>query len=958
MNDTIRVQGAREHNLKNVSLDIPKNSLVVFTGVSGSGKSSMAFDTIYAEGQRRYVESLSSYARQFLGILGKPDADYIEGLSPAISIDQKSVSHNRRSTVGTTTEIYDYLRLLFARIGHPFCPNCGTEITKLTTDEIVQKILDQIVAYASTHKLRPFRAYITSPVVRERKGEFAGLFDNLRAKGYEKAIVDNREVSLTDDLGLIKTNKHSVDPIIDSMAVSYKQAKDKDFQSGMRSRLFNSIEQATNLSGGLVYLRMDDEAILFSENFSCPNCNIALPEIEPRMFSFNSPQGACEHCKGLGTVIKINPKVVFNGSLTIGEGGILPYKNILDKDTWFSRLLNTFFEENDIDTSSPIENLSDEKKQLILYGSDKTFAVHGTNRQGRPTTIYEKYMGLIPDLEQKHAESDSDFMRREIEKFMNEEECEVCEGKRLRQEVLHIRINNKNIDDVCSLPITAAQDFLNEAVESVSDYEKEISRVIYQEIKERLQFLINVGLSYLTLNRGSRTLSGGESQRIRLASQIGSGLSGVIYVLDEPSIGLHPRDVTALVNSLKRLRDLGNTIIVVEHDTETILNADYIVDFGPKAGKFGGEVIFKGSLEEFRKSGTLTAQYLFRERELERKKTESKAYGNLILKGASQYNLKNVDATFPLGKMIGVTGVSGSGKSTLIIETLYKGLLYNLEGKYEGTLGEYKQLDGYQYIDKIYLVDQSPIGRTPRSNPATYIGAFDHIRDIFAQSADAKMKGYSKGRFSFNVKGGRCEKCAGGGSIKVEMQFLPDMYVTCDVCGGKRYNSETLDVRFKDKNIYDVLSMTVDEALTFFSAHRQLAHKLQSLKDIGLSYIELGRAAPTLSGGEAQRVKLAHELTKRDTGRTLYILDEPTTGLHMYDIDKLLQALYMLVQKGNTVLIIEHNLDVIRNMDYIIDLGPDGGNNGGQIVATGSPEDVMKIKHSYTGQYLRKIEEI
>ncbi|KXK11875.1 MAG: UvrABC system protein A [Microgenomates bacterium OLB23] len=955
MNDSIKIQGAREHNLKNVSLEIPKNSMVVFTGVSGSGKSSMAFDTIYAEGQRRYVESLSSYARQFLGILGKPDADYIEGLSPAISIDQKSVSHNRRSTVGTTTEIYDYLRLLYARVGHPFCPQCGHEITKLTTDEMVTKILSQVIAYAAAHKTRPFRAYITSPVVRERKGEFAGLFDNLRAKGYEKAIVDNREVSLDDDIGLIKTNKHSIDAIIDSFAGTYKQVTDDIFQSSMRSRLFNSVEQAANLSNGLVYLRIEDETHLFSENYSCPNCNIALPEIEPRMFSFNSPQGACEHCKGLGTVIKINPRVVFNDNLTIGEGGILPYKNILDKETWFSRLLSTFFEAHEISTTTPIGELSQEKKDAILYGSETTFAVHGTNRQGRPTTIYERFQGVVHDLQQKHSESESDFVRREIEKFMNEEQCEVCKGQRLREEVLHIKIQGKNIVELCDMPITMAQEFLAESVGSMNAYEKEISRVIYQEIKDRLQFLINVGLSYLTLSRGSRTLSGGESQRIRLASQIGSGLSGVIYVLDEPSIGLHPRDVSALVTSLKRLKDLGNTIIVVEHDTETILNADHIVDFGPKAGKFGGNIVFQGTLDEFKNSGTLTSQYLFREKELEKKKVPTHTYGSLVLKKASQYNLKNVDVTIPLSKLVGITGVSGSGKSTLIIETLYKALQYNIEGKYDGVLGAHDMLDGYQYIDKVYLVDQSPIGRTPRSNPATYIGAFDHIRDIFAQSSDAKMKGYSKGRFSFNVKGGRCEKCAGGGSIKVEMQFLPDMYVTCDVCGGKRYNSETLDVHFKDKSIYDVLSMTVDEALTFFAAHRQLVHKLQSLKDIGLSYVELGRPAPTLSGGEAQRVKLAHELTKRDTGRTLYILDEPTTGLHMYDINKLLQALYLLVKKGNTVIVIEHNLDVIANMDYIIDLGPEGGNKGGSIVATGTPEEIMSVKNSYTGQYLKKL---
>lgn len=958
MIDKIHVQGAKEHNLKNVSLDIPKNSLVVFTGVSGSGKSSMAFDTIYAEGQRRYVESLSSYARQFLGILGKPDADYIEGLSPAISIDQKSVSHNRRSTVGTTTEIYDYLRLLFARVGHPFCPNCGREITKLSIDEMVQKMMDQMLAYVAGHKIRPFRAYITSPIVRERKGEFAGLFDNLRRKGYERAIIDGKEISLDEDMGLIKTNKHSIDTIIDSIAISYSQIKDDIFQSSMRSRLFNSIEQAVNLSNGLVYLRMENEAYLFSENFSCPHCNIALPEIEPRMFSFNSPLGACENCKGLGTVIKINPRVVFNPNLSIGEGGILPYKNILEKDTWFSRLLATFFEANNIDTSLPTANLSQEKRDFILYGSDQTFAVHGNNRQGRPTTIYERFQGVIPDLEQKHRETESEFMRRDIEKYMNEEVCEVCEGRRLRQEVLHIKIHGKNIYELCDMPITAAQAFLAESHGQFSAYEREVSRVLYQEIKERLQFLINVGLAYLTLNRASRSLSGGESQRIRLASQIGSGLSGVIYVLDEPSIGLHPRDVSALVNSLKRLRDLGNTIIVVEHDTETILNADHIIDFGPKAGKFGGEIIFQGTLEKLRTARTLTAQYLFREKQLDRKATTSSSYGNLVLKGCRQFNLKNIAVTFPLGKLIGVTGVSGSGKSTLIIETLYRALQYNIEGKYEGALGTYDTLDGYQYIDKVYLVDQSPIGRTPRSNPATYIGAFDHIRDIFAQSADAKMKGYAKGRFSFNVKGGRCEKCAGGGSIKVEMQFLPDMYVTCDVCAGKRYNSETLDVRFKDKNIFDVLSMTVDESLAFFSAHRQLAHKLQSLKDIGLSYIELGRPAPTLSGGEAQRVKLAYELAKRDTGRTLYILDEPTTGLHMYDINKLLNALYLLVRKGNTVIVIEHNLDVINNVDYVIDLGPEGGDKGGEVVATGSQADIIRVTHSYTGQYLKKLESV
>ncbi len=961
MTDHIHVQGAKEHNLKNVSLDIPKNKMVVFTGVSGSGKSSMAFDTIYAEGQRRYVESLSSYARQFLGILGKPDAEYIEGLSPAISIDQKSVSHNRRSTVGTTTEIYDYLRLLYARVGHPFCPQCGREITKLSIDEMASKILEQVQEYAKGHKTSPFKALVTSPVIIEKKGEFAGLFDNLRSKGYEKAIIDDRELSLDDDIGLIKTNKHSVDAIIDTITATYKQLNDVEesgFLSNLKSRIFMAVEQAVKLSGGLVYLRLKDEIHLYSEKFSCPNCNIALAEIEPRMFSFNSPMGACENCKGLGTVIKINPRVIFNPNLSIAEGGILPYKNVMERDTWFSRLLAAFFQDHDIDPREPISELSDNQRDSILYGSEKTYSVHGTNRQGNPTTIYERFVGVIPDLEQKHAETESEFIRRDIERYMNEEKCEACDGRRLRPEILHIRINNKNIFEACDLPINVMQEFLAESMGSFSEYEKQVSRVIFQEIKERLQFLVNVGLSYLTLNRASRSLSGGESQRIRLASQIGSGLSGVIYVLDEPSIGLHPRDVTALVTSLKRLRDLGNTIIVVEHDTETILNADYIVDFGKFAGRFGGDIVFQGTLDELRKAKTLTSDYLFREKELDKKKTPATTYGNLVIKGCNQFNLKNINVTFPLGQLIGVTGVSGSGKSTLIIETLYKALQYQIDGKYEGILGEHKSLDGYQYIDKVYLVDQSPIGRTPRSNPATYIGAFDHIREIFAQSADAKMKGYSKGRFSFNVKGGRCEKCAGGGSIKVEMQFLPDMYVTCDVCNGQRYNSETLDVRFKEKNIFEVLSMTVDEALEFFSAHRQLAHKLASLKEIGLSYIELGRPAPTLSGGEAQRVKLAHELSRRDTGKTLYILDEPTTGLHMYDINKLLNALYLLVEKGNTVIVIEHNLDVIQNVDHVIDLGPEGGDKGGQLLVTGTPEEVMNSKTSYTGTYLKKLHEL
>lgn len=957
MTNKIIVKGAKEHNLKNVNVSIPKDKFVVFTGISGSGKSSMAFDTIYSEGQRKYVESLSSYARQFLGVLKKPDADMIEGLSPAISIDQKSVSHNRRSTVGTTTEIYDYLRLLFAKVGHPFCPNGHGEISRLSVDEITTKMLDFIKTYSRENKTKPFTIDIASPIVREKKGEFKGLFDNLRAKGYENIIVDDRKVTVDEDLGLIKTNKHSISAIIDSLTMSAKQMKNDVFVSNLRSRLFTAIEQAVNLSDGLVYLHTSiEDKHLFSEKFSCPVCNISLPEIEPRMFSFNSPIGACETCKGLGTVIRINPDRVLNERLTINEGGIEPYGKVFKNDTWFSRLFKVFLDDNNIDSNVPIGTFSKDQKEILLNGSNKIYEVSGTNRHGKDTTINESYPGLISELERKHSETDSDYVRREVEKYMNEKVCESCEGKRLNDEVLNIKIQDKSIFDVCDMSIHDSKEFIETAEKKLSQYEKDISELILQEVKSRLSFLLNVGLGYLTLNRASRTLSGGESQRIRLASQIGSGLSGVIYVLDEPSIGLHPRDVTSLVTSLKNLQKVGNTIIVVEHDPETIVNADHIVDFGEKAGTHGGKVVYEGSYKDFEGASTITSDYLFGRKKIEKKReSQAASAGKVTIKGCKQFNLKNVTASFPLGKLIGVTGVSGSGKSTLVVETLYKAMQYYLNGKYEGIMGEFSHLDGYQYLDNVYLVDQSPIGRTPRSNPATYVKAFDYIRDIFAKTPDSKLKGYKKSRFSFNVKGGRCEKCAGAGSIKVEMQFLPDVYVTCDVCEGHRYNSETLDVKYKGKTIYDVLSMTIEEAYDFFGSYSHLTRKLQALKNIGLDYLELGRPAPTLSGGEAQRVKLADELSRRTSGRIMYILDEPTTGLHLYDINKLLQALYKLVEQGNTVVVIEHNLDVIKNCDYVIDLGPEGGEKGGQILYEGTPEELAKSGKSHTGEYLKKM---
>lgn len=959
MENKIVIKGAREHNLKNIDLEIPKNKLVVFTGVSGSGKSSLAFDTIYAEGQRRYLESLSSYARQFLGMINKPDVDLIEGLSPAISIDQKFVSHNPRSTVGTITEIYDYLRLLFARIGKPYCPNCQIEISRLSAEEIVNNIFSIIERQFEQDPFKPVKFLITSPVVRQRKGEFLGLFENLKAKGYQEVIIDSKKYSLNKEIFLLKTNKHTIEVIIDKFSLNQKNFKDKSFKNNFRSRLFNDVEQSLTLSGGLVNFvnEADKTSRLFSEKLSCPQCHFSLPEIEPRIFSFNSPLGACSKCKGIGFLTQIDPELILNKNLTINEGGILPFSRIFYHITWFSRLFKTFLEDVGIDPNIPIKEIPKDKLNLLLYGNNKIYRVEGTNRFGRETAIWEKFIGIIPELERRYYEADSDYTRKEIEKFMKEEVCSQCQGKRLKPEVLSIKIEQKNIFELSEFTIKALLNFFDQFEKKISSYELEITKLIFSEIKNRLIFLNNVGLSYLTLNRSAKSLSGGESQRIRLASQIGSGLSGVIYVLDEPSIGLHPKDVAALIKTLKNLRDLGNTVIVVEHDPETIISGDYIIDFGPLAGKKGGKIVFQGTVNQLKSAkNSLTQKYLFeknRENSLSFKRS-LRRNGVLIISGCRQHNLKNITVEFPLGNLIGITGVSGSGKSTLITETLYPALRYYLDRKYKGLIGKFDQLKNYQYLDRVYLVDQSSIGKTPRSNPATYIGVFDDIRHLFAQTNDAKVRGYQKGRFSFNVKGGRCEKCQGAGTIKIEMQFLPDVYVKCDLCGGKRYNSETLEVHYKDKNISDILNLTVDEALDFFKNHPLIYHKLKTLQDVGLGYIQLGQPAPTLSGGEAQRVKLAHELTRNDTGRTLYLLDEPTTGLHLYDIEKLLKTLFKLVEKGNTVIVIEHNLEVIKNCQYLVDLGPEGGDKGGRVVYQGPTEGILKITESYTGQYLKK----
>ena len=970
MENAIKIRGARQHNLKNIDLDIPKNKLVVLTGVSGSGKSSLAFDTLYAEGQRRYVESLSSYARQFLGIMEKPDVDTIEGLSPAISIDQKTTSHNPRSTVGTVTEIYDYLRLLFARIGHPHCPVCGREISHQTLDQIVDQSLNLITETANKDKKAWF--LILSPMVEARKGEFSQLFENLKSKGYRQVRIDGYIHDLSEDLVLIKTNKHTIEAVIDRLSVSPANIKDKVFYDNLKSRLADSIQQALNLAEGMVVLAqvLDKEFTmptyskkfenhLFSERFACPVDNISLPEIEPRSFSFNSPQGACPTCTGLGKILKVAPELVFSPELTIMEGGILPFANMFERETWYGRLVKQMCEENSIDMRKPIKEFGDKEKNILLEGTGtKQYHVYGTNRFGRETYIWESFTGFVSELERRYAESDSDWVKEEIRKYMREKICPECNGTRLKKEALSITIGGLSVAEVTDYSIIKAIEWVNSLSQTpvTNTREKEISRLIIKEILGRLKFLISVGLEYLTLNRVAGSLSGGEAQRIRLASQIGSGLTGVLYVLDEPTIGLHPRDDQKLIDTLKNLRDLGNTVTVVEHDATMMKQSDYIVDFGPGAGKHGGEVVATGTpkqIEENPKS--ITGKYLSGKKKIEisNQQLTIGGHGALKIKGCNQYNLKNIDVELPLGKLVAITGVSGSGKSTLLVETLYPALQKELNPIYRGEPGGYRNLEGLENVDKVILIDQSPIGRTPRSNPATYTGVFDPIRDVYTSTRDARAAGYKKGRFSFNVRGGRCEACEGQGQIKIEMQFMSDIWITCDVCHGKRYNQQTLEVLYRGKSIADVLAMTVDEALEFFHAHPQIEAKLETLSLVGLGYMELGQAATTLSGGEAQRVKLATELSRKATGRTVYILDEPTTGLHFADVEKLMNVLRLLVQKGNSVFIIEHNLDVIKNSDWVIDLGPEGGDAGGKVVATGRPSDIAKNRASYTGAYLR-----
>ena len=959
MENFIRIRGARQHNLKNIDLDIPKNKLVVLTGVSGSGKSSLAFDTIYAEGQRRYVESLSSYARQFLGVMDKPDVDRITGLSPAISIDQKTTSHNPRSTVGTVTEIYDYLRLLFARIGHPHCPVCAREISHQTLDQIVDQSINLIAETARKEKKGWF--LILAPLVQDRKGEFSNLFDNLKAKGFTKVRVDGQIHELSEDLVLIKTNKHTIEAVVDKISGGGVELK---------TRLTDAIQQALNLSEGLVILaQIQDLGFqipefpkkfhdhLFSERFACPIDNISLPEIEPRTFSFNSPHGACPTCTGLGKILKADPDLILSPELSILEGGILPFSTMFEHDTWYSRLVLKVCYELGINPKTAIKSLSVNERDIILYGTGNTeYKVDGTNKQGKLTAIYWRFIGIVPELERRYRESQSDWIREEIKKYMREKVCESCHGERLKKESLGITIGGLSIFKVTEFSITQTSDWIKSLGMVMNDREKEIGRLIIKEILSRLQFLVDVGLEYLTLGRQTGSLSAGEAQRIRLASQIGSGLTGVLYVLDEPTIGLHPRDDQRLIDTLKKLRDLGNTVIVVEHDATMMRQADYIIDFGPGAGKHGGEVVAEGSPKQIEKNKkSLTGQFLCGKRKIKISNHQSLIPNHQSLKilGANQYNLKNIDVEFPLGKLVTITGVSGSGKSTLLVETLFPALQRQLNPLFRGEVGEHKRLDGIENIDKAILTDQSPIGRTPRSNPATYTQTFDPIRDVFASTREAKANGFKKGRFSFNVRGGRCEACEGQGQIRIEMQFMSDIWITCDVCHGKRYNTQTLEVTFRGKNIAEVLDMTVDEAKEFFHAHYQILTKLDTLSWVGLGYMQLGQPATTLSGGEAQRVKLATELSKRATGKTVYILDEPTTGLHFADVERLLNVLKLLTEKGNSVFIIEHNLDVIKNSDYIIDLGPEGGDAGGKLIAQGTPHEVSKLKSSYTGTYLK-----
>jgi excinuclease ABC subunit A len=957
--DKIIIKGAREHNLKNIDLEIPRDKLVVLTGLSGSGKSSLAFDTIYAEGQRRYVESLSAYARQFLGQMEKPDVDYIEGLSPAISIDQKGASRNPRSTVGTVTEIYDYLRLLFARIGHPHCPNCGREIQQQTVEQIVDAVLN--LPQGS-------RIMIMAPLVRDRKGEHQAIFEDIRKAGYVRVRVDGRLYDVSEQIDLDKNKKHTIEVVIDRLIISGEAPNNGDGQQGNgdRARIADSIETALKLGAGIVLVSViDGEELLFSEHFACVHCGISLGEIAPRTFSFNSPHGACPACTGLGTSLEIDPELVIpNKDLTLSEGAIQPFARMSTTESWYARVLEAVAKKYGFSMDMPVSKLKPEHLKIILYGTGgTTVTVRAENRYGHMREYEMAYEGVIPNLERRYKETDSDYMRMEIERYMASKPCPVCKGQRLKPESLAVTITGKNIVQVTRMSVVEALHWVEElqgtgtaGTSPLSPREQTIAYQILKEIKARLGFLADVGLDYLTIDRAAATLSGGEAQRIRLATQIGSSLMGVLYILDEPSIGLHQRDNRRLIRTLERLRDLGNTVLVVEHDEETIRSADWIVDLGPGAGEHGGHVVCSGPLQDIIACpDSITGQFLRGERHIPVPAVRRGGNGKaLVIRGARENNLKNIDVTIPLGKFVCITGVSGSGKSTLIAEILYKRLAQVLYKARERP-GDHDRIEGIEYLDKVINIDQSPIGRTPRSNPATYTGVFTPIRDIFATVPEARLRGYAPGRFSFNVKGGRCEACQGDGIVRIEMQFLPDVYVPCEVCKGKRYNRETLEIHYKGKNISEVLEMTVEEALSFFENIPAVKAKLTTLYDVGLGYIRLGQSATTLSGGEAQRVKLAAELSRRATGRTLYLLDEPTTGLHFADVERLLDVLNRLVDAGNTVLVIEHNLDVIKTADWIIDLGPEGGNLGGFVVAEGTPEMVANNESSYTGQFLRHV---
>ena len=936
----IVIRGAREHNLQDIDICIPRDEFIVITGLSGSGKSSLAFDTIYAEGQRRYVESLSAYARQFLGQMKKPEMESIEGLSPAISIDQKTTRENPRSTVGTITEIYDYLRLLFARVGIPHCPNCGKEISQQTLGQIGDAVIEEGEG---------LKIQILAPIVRDKKGQHKDVFEDLRNKGFVRVRVDGEIRELEENIDLAKTYRHSIDVVVDRL----KTRKDVDF----KRRLVDSLETASEFSEGLITVLFsgedEDYEKKYSEHFACVDCGINFEELTPRMFSFNAPQGACPECNGIGSKMEIDPDLIVpDKTLTLNEGAIAPWSKSSTKENYYYQMLEAVSNYFNFSMDVPFNELDEEYQNNILYGCNDKIPFN-FKRRNKSYMVNRKFEGVIPRMERLYVETKSNYSRKYLSKFMSDRKCHVCGGKRLRPEVLAVTVGGKSIIDVCDMSIKDSYQFFQHL--ELTDRENFIAKEVLKEIKERLSFLVEVGLDYLSMSRSSGTLSGGEAQRIRLATQIGSGLVGVLYILDEPSIGLHQRDNVKLIEALKRLKNLGNTLVVVEHDEETILSADYVVDIGPGAGEHGGKVVAQGTpLEIMNNSNSITGQYMSRAKKIDIPKKRRPGNGKFIkIIGATQNNLKDIDVEIPLGKFTCVTGVSGSGKSSLINEILYKGAQGKLTKKFTFA-GTHKTIEGLENIDKVIAIDQKPIGRTPRSNPATYTGVFTDIRDLFANTSESKARGYKPGRFSFNVKGGRCEACSGDGIVQIEMHFLADVYVPCEVCGGKRYNEETLDIRYKGKNIYEVLEMTVEEALEFFENIPKITKKLQTLYDVGLGYMKIGQPATTLSGGEAQRIKLAKELSRTSTGKTLYILDEPTTGLHFADIKRLLEVLAKLTDAGNSVVVIEHNLDVIKTADYIIDLGPEGGDGGGQVIATGTPEEIAK-SGTYTGEFLEKM---